>query len=308
MIEVCELTKRYRSREALTGVSFVVPGGETMGFLGPNGAGKTTAMRCMLGLLPFEEGSVAFHFANGDRIENTWPSEARRRVAYLPEHPPCHDGVTVRGHIQHFARLNGLSGDELDRQMERVLDAFDLHPVADRMAGGLSKGNRQRAALAWTLVHDPEIVILDEPFSGLDPAQRAAFRGLLAGLEGKTVLLSSHSLPEIEPLCDRLLVLKEGRVIHETAPQREVQRLLVRVQRPDDRWREALLALNGVQGLEESEDGFVLSCQDSDELRSQVVTLSAEAGLVELSRRSLLPELERLFTTSRESDNRVPEG
>jgi ABC-2 type transport system ATP-binding protein len=193
MITVNGVTKRFTERVAVDDVSFTVKKGEVMGFLGPNGAGKTTTMRIITGFMPPTEGSVE---VNGlDVFEH--PFEVKRTIGYMPEHPPLYLDMTVEGYLGFTAELRGLRGRAVKDAVRRVAETCGLREVIKRLAGNLSKGYRQRVGLAQALVHDPEVLVLDEPTVGLDPRQILEIRQLIKELgKVKTVILSTHVLPE----------------------------------------------------------------------------------------------------------------
>ena len=203
MIKVEKLSKRYGATTAVQELSFQVPKGEVVGFLGPNGAGKTTTMRIIAGSLGATEGRVTLD--GQDVFEN--PREVKRRIGYLPEVPPLYTDMKVRDYVRFAARLKGV--DDINGAAEATIDRVGLAPVAHRIIDHLSKGFRQRCGVAQALVHNPEVLILDEPYSGLDPAQRVEIRDLLKELaqEDRTVILSTHVLGDIEAMCERVVIL-----------------------------------------------------------------------------------------------------
>src|ERR1051326_3286374 len=210
MIEVENLTKRYIGHTAVADVSFTVARGEIVGLLGPNGAGKSTIMRVMSCYLPASSGSVrvAGHdvFAEGD--------EVRRCIGYMPENNPLHRDMRVREYLKFRASLKGLSRSRCRDRLDVVLPQCGLAEVHRRIIGQLSKGYQQRVGLADALIHDPELIILDEPTIGLDPNQIRSVRQLIKDLgQQHTVLISSHILPEIEMTCSRVLILHEGKIL-----------------------------------------------------------------------------------------------
>jgi len=209
MIEVRELTKRYGDRVAVDSISFSAERGQILGFLGPNGAGKTTTMRMLTGFLPPSSGSA--RVAGFDVFSES--SEVRRRIGYLPENPPLYADMTVRSYLGFVARLKGLKRGQVGAACERVMDRTGLAAVSGRLLGHLSKGFRQRVGLAQALVHDPEVLVLDEPTIGLDPRQIIEIRSLIKELAGeRTVILSTHILPEVSQTCDKVVIINEGRI------------------------------------------------------------------------------------------------
>ncbi len=210
MIEVSGLTKRYRDLVAVDDLSFTVGKGEIVGFLGPNGAGKSTTMRILTGFLPATAGTVKV--AGFDVFEEAL--EAKRRIGYLPENPPVHVDMTVKGYLAFVAGLKKLPRKAVRAEVERVADAAAVSGVMDRVIGNLSKGFRQRVGLAQALLGDPEVLVLDEPTVGLDPLQIREVRALVKGLAGKhTVILSTHILPEVAMTCEKVLVVNRGRLV-----------------------------------------------------------------------------------------------
>jgi ABC-2 type transport system ATP-binding protein len=210
MIEVQNLTKRYRERVAVDRLNFSVAEGEILGFLGPNGAGKSTTMKMLTGFLPPSEGRA--RVAGFDVFEQ--PLEVKRRIGYLPELPPLYPEMSVAGYLRFVADLKGLPGRGVRAEVERVGGLTGLADVMGRVIQNLSKGYKQRVGIAQALLGSPPVLILDEPTEGLDPAQRAEVRNLIKGLAGKhTVLLSTHILPEVTMTCEKVLILNQGRVV-----------------------------------------------------------------------------------------------
>jgi ABC-2 type transport system ATP-binding protein len=210
MIEVRALTKRYAKYTAVNDVSFEVGRGEIVGLLGPNGAGKSTILRILSGFMPATSGTVRI---GGFDVFHE-PDEVRRRIGYMPENNPLHMEMRVREYLKFRARLKGLSRSRTRERVATVLEQCDLKDVQKRIIGQLSKGYKQRVGLADALVHEPELIILDEPTIGLDPNQLRAVRQLIKDLGGQhTVLLSTHILPEVEMTCSRVLILHTGQIL-----------------------------------------------------------------------------------------------
>lgn len=210
MIEVSDLTKRYAGRTAVNGISFTVGRGEVVGFLGPNGAGKSTTMRILACYQPATSGTA--RVAGHDVFRE--PDEVRRRIGYMPESNPLHLDMRVREYLKFRARLKGLGWHRSRERVDAVIQQCGLTDVSRRIVGQLSKGYRQRVGLADALVHEPDLIILDEPTIGLDPHQIRAVRALIKEL-GKTttILLSTHILNEVEMTCGRVLILERGRIV-----------------------------------------------------------------------------------------------
>jgi ABC-2 type transport system ATP-binding protein len=210
MIEVSNLTKRYSGHTAVEDISFTVGRGEIVGLLGPNGAGKSTTMRILSCFMPATSGTV--RVAGMDVFRDSL--EVRRRIGFMPENNPLHLEMRVREYLKFRARLKGLGRTRSRDRADAVIDQCGLADVAGKVIGNLSKGYRQRVGLADALVHEPELIILDEPTIGLDPHQIRAVRELIKGLAQKhTVLISTHILPEVEMTCNRVLILYEGRIL-----------------------------------------------------------------------------------------------
>src|SRR5947209_166026 len=210
MIEVENLTKRYAGHTAVADVSFTVARGEIVGLLGPNGAGKSTIMRIMCCYLPATSGTVRV----GEQDVFTEADEVRRCIGYMPENNPLHRDMRVREYLKFRASLKGLSRSRCRERLDVVLPQCGLAEVHRRLIGQLSKGYQQRVGLADALIHEPELIILDEPTIGLDPHQIRSVRQLIKDLGQKhTVLISSHILPEVEMTCNRVVILHEGKIL-----------------------------------------------------------------------------------------------
>jgi gliding motility-associated transport system ATP-binding protein len=222
MIQVEHLTKRYGPTVAVSDVSFEVQKGEVLGFLGPNGAGKTTTMRVITGYLPPTEGKV--RVAGFDVLED--PIEAKRRTGYLPESPPVYPDMTVTEYLGFVARIKAVPRAEVKKRVDEVSEKCAVTDVCDRQIGKLSKGYRQRVGLAQALIHNPEVLVLDEPTAGLDPKQIIETRELIKNLAGQhTVVLSTHILPEVSKTCQRVVVINRGQVVAVGTPDDLTHRL-----------------------------------------------------------------------------------
>ena len=212
MIEVRNLSKAYGGFQAVRNISFTVPTGQACGFLGPNGAGKTTTMRIITGYMPASAGAVKVE--GFDVFEDSF--EVRRRIGYLPETPPLYLEMKVTSYLQHVAALRGVPRSRIREARDRVIADCGLESVAGRLCAHLSKGYRQRVGLAQALIHDPAVLVLDEPTIGLDPAQIIEIRQLSRGLATeRTVVLSTHILPEVSQICQKVVIISAGRVVLE---------------------------------------------------------------------------------------------
>jgi gliding motility-associated transport system ATP-binding protein len=222
VIEVQHLTKRYGRVTAVDDVSFRVERGEILGFLGPNGAGKTTTMRILTGYMPASEGRATV--AGYDVFDS--PIEAKRRTGYLPETPPLYPDMTVREYLDFVARIKGVPSAERRERVDAVMQRTRVADMATRHCGKLSKGYRQRVGLAQAILHNPEVLILDEPTAGLDPKQIIETRDLIRGLAGDhTIVLSTHILPEVSQTCQRVVIINKGRVVAVDTPENLTARL-----------------------------------------------------------------------------------
>jgi gliding motility-associated transport system ATP-binding protein len=222
MIEVENLTKRYAGHTAVSGISFTVKRGEIVGLLGPNGAGKSTTMRVLSCFMPATSGTV--RVAGLDVFYDS--TEVRRRIGYMPENNPLHLEMRVREYLKFRARLKGLGIKRSRERVDVVMEQCSLTDVSKRIIGQLSKGYRQRVGLADALVHEPELIILDEPTIGLDPNQIRSVRALIKSLAAShTVLISTHILPEAEMTCNRMLIMFEGKILAADTPD-NLQRLM----------------------------------------------------------------------------------
>ena len=210
MIEVRHLTKTYGNFVAVRDVSFNAERGSILGFLGPNGAGKTTTMRIITGFMPASSGTVVID--DLDIFENSL--EARRKIGYLPENPPLYSDMRVDAYLRFVARLRGVERSRIEDALEHALHVCGLEDMAHRICGQLSKGYRQRVGLAQALIHDPPVLVLDEPTIGLDPRQIHEIRGLIKTMatSDRTVVLSTHILPEVSQICDKVVIINEGRI------------------------------------------------------------------------------------------------
>ena len=210
MVSVEHLTKRFGSHAAVSDLSFDVAAGEVLGFLGPNSAGKTTTMRMVTGFLPPSRGTVRID--DCDLLKA--PIEAKRRIGYLPENPPLYPELTVRQYLNFVSEIKDVPRTRRAACVDRAIDRANLKEVANKRVSALSKGFKQRVGLAQAIVHEPPVLILDEPTSSLDPKQRVEVRDLIAGLRGEhTVILSTHILPEVSQITDRVVIINRGRVM-----------------------------------------------------------------------------------------------
>jgi ABC-2 type transport system ATP-binding protein len=210
MIKVKDLTKRYARTIAVDQISFEVAKGQIVGFLGPNGAGKTTTMRMLTCFLPASSGSATV--AGFDVLEK--PLEVKKRIGYLPETPPIYPEMETAEYLKFVGQLKGLSGADLRKRIDYVCERCAVADVKTKLLGKLSKGYRQRVGLAQAIIHNPEVLILDEPTAGLDPKQINETRDLIKDLAGEhTIVLSTHILPEVEQTCEQVIIINRGKLV-----------------------------------------------------------------------------------------------
>jgi ABC-2 type transport system ATP-binding protein len=294
MIEVSNLTKRYAGRTAVRDISFHVARGEIVGLLGQNGAGKSTTMRILSCFLPATSGTV--RVAGFDVFHDS--VEVRRRIGFMPENNPLYPEMRVREYLKYRSRLKGLGWRRSRERVDTVMEQCGLTDVQRRIIGQLSKGYRQRVGLADALVHEPELIILDEPTIGLDPNQIRSVRQLIKSLAGKhTVLISTHILPEAEMMCSRMVIMFDGKILAADTPE-NLQKLMqgssqivAEIDAPPDDLRAAWAQMPGVEQFDVSAaaDNFqrcALTPRDGHDLRPAIFMLARERGwtLRELTR------------------------
>ncbi len=299
MIEVVGLTKFYGETKALDDVTFDVRQGEILGFLGPNGAGKTTTMRILTGFLSPTAGTVKV--GGYDVVEHSL--EVRRITGYLPETVPLYNEMRVVDYLGFMARIRGVPRKRIRDRVDYVLHRCGLTEVAHRLIGHLSKGYRQRVGVAQAIVHDPQVLILDEPTIGLDPVQVREVRQLIKSMaRERTIILSTHILPEVSMTCERVMIIHKGRIVAEDTPEglsrrlQQNERLLVRLARIPLQPIAALSQLDGVLRVEHLGDNlFALEMPPNRDIREQVAEFVVKNGwgLLELRRDELT--LEEIF-------------
>ena len=216
MIKVENLVKTFGPKRAVDGVSFSLERGEVLGFLGPNGAGKSTSMRMLTGFIPPTEGRITV--GGFDMVDQ--PIPAKRLMGYLPENAPAYTDMTVGGFLGFCAELRGLHGEERKKAVHRVVEMCFLESVVDQSVDTLSKGYRHRTCFAQSIIHDPDILVLDEPTDGLDPNQKHEVRGLIKRMgEKKAIIFSTHILEEVEAACSRVIIIDRGKIVANGTPQ-----------------------------------------------------------------------------------------
>ena len=256
MIEVDHLTKSYGQARAVNDISFTVEKGEILGFLGPNGAGKTTTMRILTGYLPATSGTA--RIAGYDVFEQSM--EVRRRIGYLPETPPIYPEMSIEDYLAFVARIKGVDAGNISARVDQAMALTNLTDRRRELIKRLSRGYKQRVGIAQAIVHNPDVVILDEPTVGLDPNQIKEVRKLIKGLAGEhTIILSTHILPEVEITCDRVVIINKGQIAAVDTPRNLVNqrqsgshvRISVRETGDSDALlRQALSSIEGIQNIE----------------------------------------------------------
>lgn len=298
MIEVTQLIRDYGATRALDGVSFRIEQGEIVGLLGPNGAGKSTTMRIICGALGATDGDVRVGGINV--LED--PIPVKRDVGYLPEIPPVYPNMTVRAYLRYCGRLREVEAPA--KAVERVIQQVGLNGVGHRLIHHLSKGYKQRVGLAQALIHEPKVLVLDEPVSGLDPGQRVEIRTLIRTLAGRetTVLLSTHVLQEVEAICDRVIILDEGRVVGEggvaiLAQQGHCVRL--EVARPTVQLVDQLKGVEGVSDVSCLREG-VYQVTGNRDVREDIAGIGTSYGLLAMKSDQALEEAYLRLTEAEE--------
>jgi ABC-2 type transport system ATP-binding protein len=297
MIQVNGLTKDYGARRAIDNLTFDAEQGEIVGFLGPNGAGKTTTMRILTGYMPPTDGSATV--AGYDIVEESL--EVRKRVGYLPETVPLYNDMTALEYLKFMADLRKIPQSE-DRAYE-TLERVNLVDRANSYVGNFSKGMRQRMGLAQALIHRPEVLILDEPTIGLDPAQVVEIRNVIKEIgKDRTVLLSTHILSEAQQMCDRVLIINKGKIVAEDTPENlqsrlaGSQRVILRVRGEADDLPTKISKIKGVRDVEAKADGAVeFEFSAGQDVRPQVAKAVIQAGFDLLEMRPVGLSLEEIF-------------
>jgi ABC-2 type transport system ATP-binding protein len=297
MIDVQQITKRYGDRTAIERVTFSVGTGEVLAFLGPNGAGKTTTMRILTCFMPATEGTATVDgfdcFAQ--------PMEVKRRIGYLPETPPVYQELTVTEYLAFAGRLKGMKAAGLRQRLPLVIEQTSLGDVQHRLIGNLSRGYRQRVGLAQALLHDPPVLILDEPTTGLDPKQIIEIRELIKGLAGShTIILSTHILPEATAVCQRVVIINEGRIVavdtpeHLSARLRRSEKISLTVKNPPPNFAERLRGIPGVVSVFPQPGGgtWLVECALGHDLRDELArfVVTNNWGFLELTTISMTLE------------------
>ncbi len=277
MIKVKNLTKKFGETLALDGVSFDVSKGEVLGFLGPNGAGKSTTMRIITAFIAPTSGTV--EIGGLDVADNSL--ETRKKIGYLPESVPLYDDMKVAEYLRFIGRIRGIEKSEIKGKIKKMIDVCGLQKVIRRNIGELSKGYRQRVGLAQAMIHDPEVLVLDEPTTGLDPNQIAEIRSLIKTLgQNKTVILSTHILPEVSATCSRVIIINNGKIAATGTPKELSSKLkgkntlYVKIKGPKEKVLECLNDMENVEVAKEKD-------RESDDIIGYEILAKGDADLRE---------------------------
>ena len=298
MIKVESLSKTYGERLAVDNISFDIKKGEIVGFLGPNGAGKTTTMRAITGYLIPTEGEVWVADCNMRKD----PLQARQHIGYLPETIPLYTDMTTRDYLSFAAKLRGLDSKAAQRGIDEVVEVCQLEEYLDVLTGKLSKGFRQRVGLAQAIIHDPEVLILDEPTVGIDPLQVVQTKEMIKELGRKrTILLSSHILPEVNLICERVIIINHGRIVAEDSIENlskvlnAKHQLRLRIDGPADKVTERLSKLETLLNVTYQEPYHLLEFEEGKQPQSKINQVLAKEGWNLLSMEEVEMSLEEIF-------------
>jgi ABC-2 type transport system ATP-binding protein len=314
VIEVQHLTKRYGRVTAVDDVSFRVERGEILGFLGPNGAGKTTTMRILTGYMPATEGKAIV--AGFDVFDQ--PIEAKRRTGYLPETPPLYPDMSVIEYLTFVSKIKGVPSGERRQRVQQVMERTRITDMANRLCGKLSKGYRQRVGLAQALIHNPDVLILDEPTAGLDPKQIIETRQLIKDLAGDhTVILSTHILPEVSQTCQRVVIINKGHVVAIDTPDNLTARLggaatmYVQVDASGADASGAFGRIPGVTRVAEADRrdaivGYEVDSEQGHDVRRQIAQAVVSSGWGLLELRPMRMSLEDIFLSLTTDETATP--
>jgi len=303
MIEVENLTKYYGEFPAISNVSFTVFKGEIVGFLGPNGAGKTTTMRILTSFMPPTSGTA--RIAGYDVVSESL--QARQRIGYLPETVPLYTDMTVRGYLSFMGTIRGMDNKKIKSRIEDVIQVCHLEDYYNSLISKLSKGFRQRVGIAQAILHEPDVLVLDEPTIGIDPIQIVETRQLIKDLgQEHTLILSTHILPEVSMICQRVVIIHEGEIVAEDTPENlatrleGTERLHMEVRGPVKAVTKALRDVQGVQDVTYTEGddgavGYTIIVKRGDEMRTDLAKAVIERGWGLLSLEALTMSLEDIF-------------
>jgi len=298
LIRVKNLTKYYGKRLAVDNISFNIEKGEIVGFLGPNAAGKTTTMRILTGFLAPTQGEA--WVADYNILSHSL--EARQHIGYFAEAVPLYTDMTVRSYLDFLSRLRGLDKNRIKTRIDDVVEICHLEEYIDVLIGKLSKGFRQRVGVAQTIIHEPDVLILDEPTIGIDPIQVAMTRQLIKELgKERTVLLSTHILPEVSMICERVIIIHEGKIVAEDLIENlssmvsGARRFRLEVAGPSKEVAERLRQLKGVLRVRYDGSHYIVECSAGQDPRGKITEVIVQGGWTLLSLESIEMSLEDIF-------------
>lgn len=303
MIEVKNLNKRYNKISAVKNISFKIEKGEIVGFLGPNGAGKTTTMRIISCFMPYTTGNVKIDGLNISEHS----LEIRKKIGYLPENIPLYSEITVQDYLKFIGKIKGVDNNKINSRIEEVLSICGITNVRKKLCGHLSKGYKQRVGFAQAIIHNPPILILDEPTIGLDPKQITEIRNLIKSLAGThTIILSTHILPEVSMTCDRVIILNEGTIAAIDTPENLTSQLntssqiFIQVKGNEDKIKQILKAIPEISMIELKEKSdenlrFIIDCIKNIDIRDKIVKdlVNANISILEIKHKKM--SLEEIF-------------
>ncbi len=294
-IKISHLSKLYGSQHAVDDISFEAQKGEVLGFLGPNGAGKSTTMKIITGFIPQSEGSVT---VCGHDVQQE-PLEVKKRVGYLPENNPLYYEMYVHEYLEFVARVHKL-GSGTKSRISEMIEVTGLSSESKKKIGQLSKGYKQRVGIAQAMLHDPEVLILDEPTAGLDPNQLLEIRALIQSLgKEKTVILSTHIMQEVEAICDRVIIINKGKLVADDTTDNLQQRVkgsvAVRVEFKENVLPESLRKIKGVKSVKQEGREWTLYAEGKTDLREEISRYAKENSLTLLTLRVEESSLEDVF-------------
>lgn len=298
MIEVESLTKKYGDLVAIKELNFKIEKGKIWGLLGPNAAGKTTTMRILTGYLPATDGKASI--AGFDIFEQ--PNKVKKITGYLPENVPLYPEMTVHSYLNFVSEIKQIPSSERKEAVEKSIETIGLESVKKRLIKNISRGFKQRVGIAQAMIHEPQVLILDEPTIGLDPAQIIEIRELIKSLRGKrTILLSTHILAEVTQICDGVIIINEGRIMASdsleqlTASFKEKEGVIIRLRKGEKEISPLLKNIPGVDKVSRKEDEFTIEWTKGKDLKDQITKLivDRELGLIEM--RPLAMNIEELY-------------
>jgi ABC-2 type transport system ATP-binding protein len=299
MIQVQNVSKRYGDLVAVDNISFQLDKGDVLGFLGPNGAGKTTTMRIITGYMPPTKGNV--YISDVDVFED--PETAKSYIGYLPENPPLYEDMIVREYLDFVAEIKKVPKNEKNSRIHYVMDKCGIIDVGKRIIGHLSKGYRQRIGIAQALINDPDVLVLDEPTSGLDPRQIIEIRELIQGLSGeRTVILSTHILPEVTMICSKVVIINKGKVALEESLERltnkmdGIENILLKTRYWGEEIQEKIIAIPNVSDIRLGlTNELIVQPKKGTDIREELSELIMQNGWGLLEMRPVVHDLEEVF-------------